>query len=203
MIRYGSAFLMICVLLAGLSCQKQQPLASIMPANADLRSGDVVFRRGGGIASRAVMTADHHGKYSHVGIVVDSCGVMMIVHAVPQEHRSDASEFVKMESPEHFYSSHRAVIGEICRHSDSALAKRAAAVAVEVYRRKVMFDHDYDETDTTKMYCTELVEYAFTRAGASLADDRRHNVSLPFLHATCILPSDIYASSHLASVKTF
>ena len=31
------------------------------------------------------MAADRGGSYSHVGMVVDSCGVMMVVHAVPDE----------------------------------------------------------------------------------------------------------------------
>lgn len=56
---------------------------SIMPDSICLKAGDVVLRRGSGLTSRAVLMADRSRGYSHVGIVVDSAGVMMVVHAVP------------------------------------------------------------------------------------------------------------------------
>jgi hypothetical protein len=36
----------------------------------DLRPGDILFRRGGGLTSRAVLAVDAEGIYSHTGIVV-------------------------------------------------------------------------------------------------------------------------------------
>lgn len=53
--------------------QRQKDL-TIFPAGCELKTGDIVFRRGGGISSHAVMMADRNGRYSHVGIVVDSAG---------------------------------------------------------------------------------------------------------------------------------
>lgn len=190
------------MLLTGVSCRKQQSF-SILPSGVVLKPGDVVFRRGGGVASRVVLAVDRKGNYSHTGIVVDSCGVMMIVHSVPDEPDFEGDiDRVKMDSPDRFFSSQYAVIGEVCRPVDSVLALKASHIAFQVYRRGVAFDHDYDESDTTRMYCTELLEYAFVRAGCSLAGDRRHDVSLPFLHTRCILPSDIYCSPLLRSVLT-
>lgn len=190
-------------LFSCVSCQNHQT-ESILPTDMQLKPGDVVFRRGEGITSHVVLTADNNGDYSHVGIVVDSCGMLMVVHAVPDEpdYKGDVDR-VKMERPEVFFMSTNASIGAVCRPKDPVLARKASEVALKLYRQGVMFDHDYDETDTTRMYCTELVEYAFSRVGHSLADDRRHTVSLPFLHAKCILPSDIYESELLMTVKAF
>ena len=67
------------------SCEKREIFHSIMPATVKLHSGDVVFRRGMSLTSHAVLAADAQGNYSHVGIVVDSAGKKMIVHAVPGE----------------------------------------------------------------------------------------------------------------------
>ena len=75
--------LLVCILLTG--CITDGPFRSILPETVELRAGDVVFRRGGGLTSRAVLMADAQGQYSHIGIVVDSAGQKMIVHAVPGE----------------------------------------------------------------------------------------------------------------------
>ena len=101
------------ILLCLPCCQRQVP-RSILPADAEMRPGDIVFRRGGSMASNAVLLADRSGHYSHVGIVVDSCGVMMVVHAVPGEPEYEgAPDRVKMERPERFFSSLNACEGEL------------------------------------------------------------------------------------------
>ena len=73
---------------------------SILPADLQLQEGDVVFRRGGGFTSHAVLMADRGGIYSHVGIVADSAGQLMVVHAVPGEPDYEGDEDrVKMDCP--------------------------------------------------------------------------------------------------------
>ena len=179
---------------------------SILPEGCRLRAGDVVFRRGSGLTSRAVLAADRHGEYSHIGIVVDSCGVMMVVHAVPGEPDYDGDpDRVKMDTPKRFYSSMNATIGEVKRlRGDSATAARAARFAMEVYQRGTLFDHDYDDADTTKMYCCELVDFAYRKAGRPLAGRKRHYFHLPGLEPIrCILPSDICNNAALETIVTF
>lgn len=192
-----------CLLLMG--CTKSKGYHSILPADVQLKAGDVVFRRGGGFTSQVVLAADAHGNYSHVGIVVDSAGVMMIVHAVPGEPDYEGDlDRVKMDRPEHFFSTEFTIMGEVCRPACPLAARRASEVAIAQYRRGTLFDHSYDDTDTTRMYCTELIAYAFRQAGQELvADSARHEVSLPFLQAKCIFPSDIHSSPFLESIYMF
>ena len=176
----------------------------ILPEKAELKAGDVVFRRGGGFTSQVVLAADRKGNYSHTGIVAEAEGKMMIVHAVPGEHEFDDDvDRVKMDTPERFFSSEYAFIGEICRPLDSITAINAAAEAYKIYKRNVLFDHEYDDRDTTKMYCTELVVFAFKKAGVDLVGIERHTVRLPILKAECIFPSDIHESPYLETVFTF
>lgn len=183
---------------------KKTVYTCILPHNVQLHEGDVVFRRGGGVESHIVMATDRKGDYSHVGIVVDSAGFPMVVHAVPGEpdFKGDPDR-VKMDMPDHFFSSEFTSIGEVCRVADTAVARRAAQAALAVYNRHTLFDHDYDDKDTTRMYCTELIVYAYNRAGLSLVSDERHEVRLPILSADCIFPSDIRNSKYLETIAFF
>lgn len=196
--------IMIAVAMLASCAETEQ--RSILPEGCELRAGDVVFRRGSGLTSRAVLAADRNGAYSHIGIVVDSCGVMMVVHAVPGEPDYEGDpDRVKMDTPQRFFSSMNARIGEVKRlRGDSATALRAARFAVDVYKRGTLFDHDYDDTDTTKMYCCELIDFVYRKAGRSLAGQKRHYFHLPGLNPIrCILPSDICNSGELDTVMSF
>lgn len=196
-------WLLACSLWA---CHRHQAVTaqSIMPDTLVLRPGDVVFRRCTGLTSRIVAFQDTGGIFSHTGIVVDSAGVMMIVHAVPGEHdfRGDADR-VKMDTPQKFYAKGYALTGAVCRPYDSIAGKRAARKAMEIYQRGTLFDNDYDETDTTRMYCTELIAYAYRHAGIELLDSQRHTVSLPLTKIRCIVPSQIYKSQQLQQMYMF
>lgn len=198
--------LSLAILAAALiSCGSKRP-RTIFPDGLELKPGDVVFRRGGGISSHAVMMADRGGRYSHVGIVVDSAGRKMIVHAVPGEPDFEGDpDRVKMETPEKFYSSVNANAGEVKRLTgDTLTARNAAEHALAAYRRGTLFDHEYDDSDTSKMYCCELVETAYSKAGMPLAGGARHDISLPGLkRIRCILPSDICDSRQLRKIISF
>ena len=196
----GLAWLVMTVM----SCSKSERSDSILPDDAILQTGDIVFRRGEGVTSRVVLAADAKGNYSHVGIVVDSAGCKMIVHAVPGEPDYDGdADRVKMDTPEKFFNSTRASKGEVCRPRNNIAAHKAAATALRMYRKGVLFDDDFDDKDTTKMYCTELIVYAFQLAGIDITEGRRHRVDLPIIKAVCIFPSDIYCSRHLRSIMKF
>ena len=84
------------------------------------------------------------------------------------------------------------------------MAAGSARKALEIYRRGVLFDHDYDISDTTKMYCSELVELAYSTHGISPAEGRRHNMGFPGMKLkNVILPSDYLKSHHLHMVEHF
>lgn len=200
--------LLLAVLLAATAgCGPQRRTADyrcLLPDSVQLRPGDVCFRRGEGFTSQVVLVADRGGNYSHAGIVADSCGQLFIVHAVPGEPDFEGDpDRVKADRPERFFSTEFTTIGEVCRPADSTIARRAAQVAWQAYRRHTLFDHDYDDADTTRLYCTELIVYAFSRAGADVAEGRGHHINLPMKQADCYFPSDIYESDFLKSIVSF
>ena len=177
---------------------------SIMPSDLSLQPGDGVLRRGRCVERAAVLMADRTGAYSHIGIIVDSAGVMMVVHAVPGEPDFPGDpDRVKMEPPETFFDARRAQIGEVRRMTDSLVATRAALAALNYYRRGLLFDHDYDTADSTRLYCTELVVRAYKAAGCPIRGLRERHYNLPGINITCLLPTAIDADSRFGSVRCF
>ena len=73
-----------------------------------------------------------------------------------------------------------------------------------ICRRHVLFDHDYDDRDTTRMYCSELVNHAYASNGIELAGDRRHDFNVPGLRIRhVILPADFIGSPRVRTVAVF
>lgn len=197
-------WLCICLMLCG-SCGKGfRSHVSILPEGFRLEEGDVVFRQGTGMAGRAVLMADGGGMYSHVGIVADSCGTKVVVHAVPGEPDFPGDpDRVKADAPERFFSSQYAQIGAVARCADEAVACSAARKAWETYKRGTLFDHDYDDRDTTYMYCTELVNFSYAQVGYPLAGSGRRHIELPGLKCDCLFPSDLLQSARLQVILSF
>ena len=122
-------------MVASCGDEAREPVC-LMPDTTVVRPGDIVFRRGGGFTSHAVVTLDAHGYYSHVGMVVDTAGRMMVVHAVPGEPDFEGDpDRVKLDSLQKFFSSLYTDCGEVCRVSDEKVAGKAAEVAKQVLRR--------------------------------------------------------------------
>ena len=176
-----------------------------------LQQGDIVFRRGTGMVSHAVLAADRGGAYSHTGIVVEEEGVLKIVHIVPGEADPDGvKDRIKAESPEMFFAPDRAVEGAVMRIQDEQGMENGGEVAARAARRALMlvsagiaFDHDYDLEDTTRMYCTEFLQYVFEREGCDLTDGARSRISVPGFTGDYILPTDIQHSRHVKPIYRF
>lgn len=187
------------------ACHKARGEAgSLVPESVELREGDVVMRRCTSISSRMVTWSDTDGAFSHTGIVVDSAGTKMIVHAVPDEPDFDGDpDRVKMDSPARFFSSAHAIAAAVLRHPNAEVARNAARCAAEKYRQGVLFDHHFDDNDTTQLYCTELIVHAYRQAGVELVDSQRHVVDLPGIYYRCILPSQLEHSTQLKTIFMF
>lgn len=185
------------------SCARTPPARRHVATQVAWQEGDVVFRRGTGTVGQAVVTLDGGGPYSHVGIVAFCEGTPMVVHAVPGEPDFDGDpDRVKLDSIDVFYSTGRASQGAVMRHADSAAAARAAKMAYKAYERRTLFDHEYDDRDTSRLYCTELITYAFDRAGARLHVSQ-HDVNLPGITEAITFPSDLAACPQLQLIYSF
>ena len=170
-----------------------------------LREGDFAFPRGTGLTSRVVLAADKGGAYSHVGILSRSEGEWFVIHAVPGERDYEGDEDrVKMEPIEAFFARGRASSGAVMRvEASSDVAGRAARHALSLFRAGVLFDHEYDLTDTVKMYCTELIDYVYKSEGIDLSEGRLSRINIPVLSGDYLLPNDIAQSDKLSLIYQF
>lgn len=199
--------IIVLVLLWGCSSSTPHNKTGFLPTipKKTLRSGDIVFRQGSGLTSRIVQTADKNGIYSHVGIVLrDKNGDYMVVHAVPGEpdFKGDVDR-VKLEHIDNFFGNGKAICGAVMRvNVDSAKAARAATYALNIFQQNTLFDHQYDLSDTTQMYCTELVYFVYKKEGVTLADTEKTLV-IPIINKKCLLPGDLLEGNHLSILTQF
>jgi hypothetical protein len=141
---------------------------------AQLQEGDIIFRRGFGIISDAIVEyIPSRFPVSHCGIVVkDSLKKLMVIHtvsntlvAVDGMQQDPLDKFVK--------ESHRnSIIVVRYRSKDNAVAKKIADQAKEYLSQKIPFDHSFDCKDSTEFFCTELIYRVLNKAaGINVYDD--------------------------------
>ena len=150
--------------------------------------GDLVFRRGRSMISRAVLSIDGKSEYSHVGIALSKG---RIVHAVPPEQNNPGG--VMVDALETFLAPELASAAAVYRPRNPALGVRAAARAWKYARTP--FDSGFDLSTPGAVYCTELVWRAYREEGIDLAGrdfEERY-----------LLPSRLLASPDLRLIQEY
>ena len=190
-------FVSVCVLAASsmTACHRQSTgEVDYSSAQTEWRDGDVVFRCGYGVESKAV-TMRTASDYSHVGLLCyDSLNSEWnVIHAVPGE---DEPEYVKSEPVSVFFSPERAGSGAWLRVDCSdSIARRAVQYAIGKVAQKVLFDNDYLLNDSSQLYCTELIWRAYKAQGIDITDGQMQPVPTIFSsEGKAIFPSDIEQS---------
>ena len=156
-----------------------------------LRSGDIAFRLGRTLESRAI-AAD--GGYSHVGIIIRNDSTLLVVHIEPSRN---GSELTKYESLEQFFHPDNATSGAVMRIENLDSTQLATVENYLFSCKNISFDHNYKLSDSTQMYCTELVHRTFSKIGIEITNVRH---SVPLVQEEVILPTDISKSDKLVEV---
>ena len=172
---------------------------------SDFQAGDVVFRRGESMASRVVLFNDPDGEYSHVGMIVQSDSGLLVVHALPGTHPTQAGEdLVRAERLSEFFAPENALYGKVMRLPLNSTQKGELSYrALQKVEEQTEFDHDYDFQDTTKLYCTEFLQLLYAHVGIDLAEGRTTRINIPGLHADLIMPADVHRNKRLKTVFSF
>lgn len=165
-----------------------------------LRQGDLVFRMGYGLESRAVVAADRGAMYSHVGLLVRDEGGWRVLHAVPGESEDTGGEEVlKKDSLALYLRPDRACALCVLRYDTSADAlAEVCRQGLRLYAKRIPFDHAYDMADSSRLYCTEFVTNVFRAIGVDLPEGRSHH--FPMLDHTLVYPIDISCNTRLEEV---
>jgi hypothetical protein len=203
MVKMTQLLLLTALLLCG--CAERRDIVEVT-GQEDFREGDLVLRCGYGAESKVVTEASQ-SIYSHIGILhYDTpTAQWQVLHAVPGEAEQGEPEWLKAESISEFYASDRASCGAWMRvDCPDSIAASAARYALQKVKEQVEFDNDYLLSDTTQIYCTELVWQAYLHQGIDLSEGHRHEVPTVFsADGACIFPCDIEKSTKILYVKPF
>lgn len=183
-------FFVFFFLLLFFACKEKSN--TIVTVDTDiLQEGDLIFRRGVGLSSRTVLVAGKNELYSHIGILAKDSTEWFVIHSVPGETtKEQPEEKIKKETISEFFAPKKSISGAIFRLDTTAiLCSQAAQKAKELFDRELLFDHQYNPEDSTKMYCTELIYFAYKSVGIDLTEGRRR--SYPGFQYPFIFPKDI------------
>ena len=203
MVKLIELLLLTALLLCG--CAEHYDIVDVT-GQEDFREGDLVLRCGYGAESKVVTEASQ-SIYSHIGILhYDTpTAQWQVLHAVPGEAEQGEPEWLKAEPISVFYAPDRAIRGAWLRvNCPDNIADEATRYALQKVTEQVEFDNDYLLSDTTQIYCTELVWLAYLHQGIDLSEGHRHQVpSLFSQDGECIFPCDIEKSSFIIFVQPF
>ena len=198
------SFICVMLLLTAVGCKRKVQVT--VPDDAPFRNGDIVFRRGYGAQSRAVANASR-SVWSHTGVLVRDtvADIWTVVHAVPGEAPQGEPDYVKQEPLKVFFGHDRAQAGAWLRvNCTDSMASRAAEYAIGKAAEHVQFDNDYLLSDTTSLYCTELVWRSYLSVGIDITDGNRHYVPQMFsADGEGIYPADIENSKTTLFINIF
>ncbi len=201
----ASMALSIAALTATLAIERQRsPSVSLAPQfeGLELRSGDVVFRRGRSLVSRSVLALDRDSPFSHVGLIRLANGAARVVHALPPEDDNGAGGIV-IEPLETFLSTDKASRAAIYRlhPGDSGIAEIAAEAAYRYALAGVPFDEGFDARDEHALYCTELIWAAYREAGVDLVGEDFVELRSAIRKGSYIFPSTLTKSPRLERLR--
>ena len=203
MVKLIELLLLTALLLCG--CAEHHDIV-LLTGQEDFREGDLVLRCGYGAESQVVTEASQ-SIYSHIGILhYDKLTAQwQVIHAVPGEAERGEPERLKAEPISVFYAPDRAIRGAWLRvDCPGSIADEAARYALRKVTEQVEFDNEYLLSDTTQIYCTELVWLAYLHQGIDLSEGHRHEVPTVFSKdGACIFPCDIEKSTKIIYVKPF
>lgn len=165
------------------------------------KSGDVIFRRGLGMVSRAVLTADPESGFSHAGLVRRTEGETWVIHALTETPLTREAK-IRAEPLDTFLGE---LSGALYRPSGNfaETGQRAAEVAYGYVLEGKTFDSHFDLETEDKLYCTELVWKAYLEAGLDLVDGEFDDVRIPMFHQRGIFPGRLLRSPYLQLVHQF
>ena len=174
-----------------------------LPIDADqLKSCDIIFRRGLSFVSNIVLSADKNSPYSHVGLIIKENNYPYVIHAVPDESESNIDK-IKKESIEQFLRFDRATAYAIYRMNHNFDKAKIELFLDSVYNKNTLFDDDFDLLSSEKMYCTELIYKAFLNSNIDLVENKFDTLFIPIGKNPFLLPGRIITSSKLHKVTDY
>jgi uncharacterized protein YycO len=182
--------------------QDQAADKKIRYSESAFRNGDIIFQRGINIASTFVVSVDSRSVYSHVGIIYKSHNHIFVIHILPESNESKDG-LVRMELLGDFLSPERTSGFALYRLSknNGKIPSKAADFAISFFKQRIHYDYDMNNKNHEKLYCTELVWWAYRMASVDLIDGKFEGVEFPFYKGKYILISTLLKSKWLEKIS--
>jgi Permuted papain-like amidase enzyme, YaeF/YiiX, C92 family len=155
--------------------------------------GDLLFRRGRSLISRAVLAADTGSEYSHVGLVSIAGDRIWVLHTVPPEEPEKKGGAIA-ESLSAFLTPDKASAVAVYRPKKQWAMSAAEETAWVYVRARKPFDSGFDLMTDDALYCTELVWKSYRAAGVDLKVG-------PLSRGKYLLPSNLLQSPQLEKIQ--
>jgi hypothetical protein len=131
----------------------------------ELEDGDIVLRKGRSMISSIIaQTMDDAEGMSHCGIILRMEQQLVVIHSVSGSvseldgiRKTPLSDFVAEAD------QHKVLFLRPKPSLDRAVIRTKS---MELLNQQVPFDHQFDHTDSAKLYCSELVRDVYLAAGA-------------------------------------
>ena len=138
--------------------------AMIEKGRSLLQEGDLVLRLNHDPASQFIRYFNRNDKsYSHAGIVLFENGYPFVYHIVNGDE--NPGEQIKKDSLSRFCNPRQNFGFGIYRYKiDAGEAKKLKAIIHSWQKNKVQFDHGFDHNTDNRMYCSEMITKALTKA---------------------------------------
>ncbi len=176
-----------------------------LPPNSALQNCDIAMRKGGSAANIFLSAADTGMQYTHAGIIIFIENEPMVIHSVPDEAEPGDIDRIKIEPLSDFYWGLKALAGAIFRPTSLSDEQRRVATkeAYRWYEKRVPFDADYELGDTSKIYCTELLNLAFDKVGYDVSAGNFTELESGLFIGKFIFPSDIIDNTDMELIYSF
>lgn len=176
---------------------------SSLPINQEnLKSCDIIFRRGLSLVSNLVLSADSHSPFSHIGIIIKEKKNITVVHVVPDESETGI-DIIKKDELNEFLRSDRASAYAVYRYKSEIDFSKLESYIKSQLKREILFDGEFDLSSSDKLYCTEFVYKSFLEAGIDLIDNKFDTLLIPIGKNPFILPGRILTSSYLTKITEY
>lgn len=192
---------LLLIFVSGCKSTPEHYSAPTIPTTT-FRTADLALRLGRTIESDMIARGgDSLNRYSHIGIIIESDSGMIVVDIEPSPNKK--AEKIKAQRIEKFFAPELALAGAVMRHNEpqNTEINTLTTKIIEYLNSSITFDHDYQLSDSKKMYCTELIERLFREINISLSEGRSRK--LPLAKEPVILPSDITQNDNLATVWSY
>lgn len=170
-------------------------------SRVELMDGDLIFRRTDGLRGRIARTSDRATGYSHVGLVNLQDRSRTVIHADPVGVDNSHGRVVRTTLDDFATASTviRVAVYRL-RQREKISMTRAVRWASEQAARRTPFDDMFNLSDSSAMYCTELVWHAYRVAGVTIAYPAPRAAGSMFLIDSLLLLSSIQQSELLQLV---